>query len=631
MAGKAFEGAWPVRVRRLATLGVSLLLGSSLLAACGARPAVASRPQHRHRGTQSRGAASPASLEVTSRVLGTYQGSPSPPPQQLAAVSMATPQVGWAVANTASGVGLSVLRTQDGGRSFQPAYTPQEQVVGIATPSAKDVELLENPCLAGQCIGSALVASQDGGKTFETIHTFPGFSATAVSFPDPQDGFVAGAAIAANGVVSTTGTLYVTHDGGKRWSSLPWTSKPFGCGGQVEGLALQFLNPEDGFMLCGGQPGAGMQGKALYRTTDGGEYWTTVGADIYGINGFSHTGPPVDGYVHSLFLLNQSVGYIGLDRGGFYVTRDGGKTWSPAFTAAVPAGSDQAFSIGFLPGGFGWLLGGEGPPLFTTTDQGAHWTQTYPPVIPTGALAVFPGHAYGLMTNQGLPNLVTSSDGGASWSVLPVLPGDVPVSALQVVSENTFLAAQYGSVLLSQDGGMRWSRIDLPTGYSVVGLGYLSLGLGWVTAQNPQRTTSILSCAGTRCTALTTPFTPVASIETAPQAGLAVGTTAAGQSALFSTMDGGRRWTTRLVPQGLHPVGIGVTHDLWWIYSAHHILWSFDKGASWHEIALPESQTITSLSFKNFEDGLMTTRDSAGAVTLWRTSDAGRAFQATGP
>ena len=138
-----------------------------------------------------------------------------------------------------------------GGLRFALAYTARQNVAAIAAPDAANLYVLENPCWNQGCGASVLVKSTDGARTFVTVHTFPDFSANAMSFVGPEVGFVVVAPVDESGNTGS-GVLERTTDGGEHWTSL---SEPMlACaGGDVESIDIQFPGQTDGWALCGGQ------------------------------------------------------------------------------------------------------------------------------------------------------------------------------------------------------------------------------------------------------------------------------------------------------------------------------------------------------------------------------------------
>jgi photosystem II stability/assembly factor-like uncharacterized protein len=126
----------------------------------------------------------------------------------------------------------------------------------------------------------------------------------------------------------------------------------------------QFFSATEGILIVNlvlpSDPGLAT---VVYRTTDGGETWTS-GQVI-------PSGRPADFYTFS-----DGVAWGG---GPFYVTRDAGQTWG-----ALTPDQDFTASLGsfqFASPLIGWALTtneASDPSLYKTTDGGATWTLLIP-------------------------------------------------------------------------------------------------------------------------------------------------------------------------------------------------------------------------------------------------------------
>lgn len=604
-----------------------LALMAPLLGGCGASqskaPGLSTKKSH-HRHVAAKGHTPPA-LDIVGRTHGSYLGTVAAGVQwSLQAVSMATPTEGWAVARDKSGETIAALQTLDGGQSFSQRYAAKDPIVSMATPTAADAYLLENSCFGPGCGTSVLTGTTDGGQTFHTVWQKGGFSASAVSFPDAMHGFIVGTVLPGTGPPPTSGEIFSTSDGGANWSSMP-----IPCAGQYPtGMALDFSSPEHGWLLCGGEGGVGNQGKSLLQTSDGGRHWTKVASTG---PGWTSGSLPISGYVDSVFIASPMTGYIGLQRGGFLVTHDGGKTWAEAYGALVPPGSDQGYQIGFLPSGFGWLFGGEAAALYTSTNGKDTFSQVYPSLIATGDVALLPGGAaFAVSTFGSQPSLLESGDAGGTWTAIAELGSpNSGISALQVLEGGTFVQAYQHVIATTQDFGAHWQDTSLPSGWQPVGLGFAGPGLGFVVGKNTSSGAgnALFSCAGITCRKLRTPFTPAAALAVGANGGFAVGTDDSGRYGLFQTSDGGLNWTENLLPSGFGPIGVGENRHLTWIYAQSAFLWSYTGTSAWHEVLLGANETVTSLSLQGYEDALMTT-SSAKGLAVWRSTDGGQIFRA---
>jgi photosystem II stability/assembly factor-like uncharacterized protein len=81
-------------------------------------------------------------------------------------------------------------------------------------------------------------------------------------------------------------------------------------------------------------PGAGNQGKAIYRTIDGGRNWQRLLS--LEIGGRPARGIPSSGYALGIAFAPNGAGLIWESRGTLYLTLDGGRRWRPQARVARP-------------------------------------------------------------------------------------------------------------------------------------------------------------------------------------------------------------------------------------------------------------------------------------------------------
>jgi len=163
---------------------------------------------------------------------------------------------------------------------------------------------------------SRAAAPLPGGMTF-----------SAVDFPTPSQGFVAGA----NGI-------FETRDAGTAWTPV--------YRGPADVLGLQMVSGRVGFAWGTLQSGA----TAILATTDGGVSWTQVGSLNTALARLSWATPLVGYAVTSQHLIMK--------------TSNGGRTWFALRQAA--------FSVSFVSAAKGYAL--YGPDVYTTNNGGASWT-----------------------------------------------------------------------------------------------------------------------------------------------------------------------------------------------------------------------------------------------------------------
>lgn len=210
------------------------------------------------------------------------------------AVSFVDPLTGWGAGLCDGGPPRVYLQTtRDGGLSWSQSTLPPFPV-SVQCPCLTSATL---PQFASRQVGAFIVGVQtyattclpqpnggigcqsqarpatsilyrtyDGGSTWTAL-PLPALSASGkdVIFYDSRNGLFAGSRYssdpALNGVDGMAfESLYVTHDGGATWTTLP-------VKGPFQGGSLQFVNLSTGWALKLGR---------LLRTSDGGHTWTTL-------------------------------------------------------------------------------------------------------------------------------------------------------------------------------------------------------------------------------------------------------------------------------------------------------------------------------------------------------------------
>jgi photosystem II stability/assembly factor-like uncharacterized protein len=129
-----------------------------------------------------------------------------------------------------------------------------------------------------------------------------------------------------------SGTLYRTGDGGATWNSNP---VPFG------GAFLQFLDASIGRALVDRGARAGSEAVELFQTSDGGVTWVSVFHNDPSQPGSSDS-LPLSGIKNGMTFLDANTGwvtgYIPVDGNVYlYLTHDGGISWSQQ-SVPLPAG-----------------------------------------------------------------------------------------------------------------------------------------------------------------------------------------------------------------------------------------------------------------------------------------------------
>jgi photosystem II stability/assembly factor-like uncharacterized protein len=167
-------------------------------------------------------------------------------------------------------------------------------------------------------------------------------------------------------------TVFATGDGGATWHR---RASP--CMQAIADSALvDLVTPRLGWIVCLGQPGAGNEEKAVFRTSDGGRSWRPGAAAIIYPHRLVHGGLSGYGYPQGIALAQDGFGILWESRGTLYVTRDGGTHWTAEPHVARPE-IDFGRGAAAFPGGHGLVLlgrgGGQLTRLLATHDYGRSW------------------------------------------------------------------------------------------------------------------------------------------------------------------------------------------------------------------------------------------------------------------
>jgi photosystem II stability/assembly factor-like uncharacterized protein len=230
---------------------------------------------------------------------------------------------------------------------------------------------------------------------------------------------------------TTGGGVMKTTDGGYTWKAV--TDKYFG--GTIGGIAIYPPNPDIVYVGTGEWTlrGNASYGDGVFKTTDGGKTWDTLG--------LAETRQISRVIVHPWNPDIVYVAALGHESGpnperGVYRSRDGGKTWqkilfvndSVGATDLVmdPTDPNVLYAAMWRVVRLPWdiVSGGPGSGIYKTTDGGDHWKEiTHNPGLPKGVignvgLAVSPADhmLVWAMIESDAGGLFRSGDGGATWT-----------------------------------------------------------------------------------------------------------------------------------------------------------------------------------------------------------------------
>jgi photosystem II stability/assembly factor-like uncharacterized protein len=144
----------------------------------------------------------------------------------------------------------------------------------------------------------------------------------------------------------------------------------------ASGALVDLVTPSLGWIVCLGQPGAGNEAKAIFRTTDGGQSWRAAASAVNHPRRDVHGGLGGYGYPLGIAFAADGFGILWESRGTLYVTRDRGVHWRAEPKVARPE-HDFGRGAAAFAGGQGLVLLGRGGSLparlLATDDAGRTW------------------------------------------------------------------------------------------------------------------------------------------------------------------------------------------------------------------------------------------------------------------
>ena len=232
---------------------------------------------------------------------------------------------------------------------------------------------------------------------------------------------------------TTGGGVFKSTDGGNTWQ--PVTDKYFG--GTIGAIGVSESNPDIVYVGTGEFPIRGnvSHGDGVWKTTDGGKTWTSLGLaatqQIARVR-VHPTNPDI------VYVAAQGHAFGPNPERGVYKTSDGGKSWNKVLfrndsTGAAdlildPANPNVVYAGLWQAQRRPWTLvsGGVGSGLFKSTDAGEHWTElTKNPGLPTGlwgniGIAVSPAKPARVwaLIEADSGGVYRSDDSGSTWKYL---------------------------------------------------------------------------------------------------------------------------------------------------------------------------------------------------------------------
>ena len=240
----------------------------------------------------------------------------------------------------------------------------------------------------------------------------------------------------------------------------------------------------------------GVGGGRAYRTLDGGDTWAETAR--------------LAGYLRAVGFATPDVGWVGVlfsSTTQLYETRNGGTTYADVSARIRPAllPNQGICGIWVVDAQTVYAAGQYSSPAYIvkTTDGGATWTQM--PMAPLVDRLVdirFFDARHGLAVGGTGPasdsraRIIGTDDGGQTWTARHTVPTlnavgwklTFPTRLVGYASVERFTADADGGtdavVLKTIDGGWTWAEIRVPDGGSLQGIGFATPDVGWISGRS---------------------------------------------------------------------------------------------------------------------------------------------------
>jgi photosystem II stability/assembly factor-like uncharacterized protein len=251
-----------------------------------------------------------------------------------------------------------------------------------------------------------LYSSTDGAKSWSVMNTGSGAEpitnrpSQIVYDPNSPDTFYVAGIYHAPGVFKTT-------DNGVTFHAL-------GDITHNDSVSVDFTDPQRRTLLAGGHE----QVQTVHRSTDGGQTWTNVGANLPADSNQSSFVLAIDAQIHLVGCSGWAQG-----KSGIFRTTNGGQSWSQV----------SSLGGGFTPlvhsdGSIYWVTR-DGASMVRSTDKGATWEMVTASGVVYGIQPIeLPD---GRIATRGGQGVIASSDHGKTWSqVAPPTPFEFGIAPL---------------------------------------------------------------------------------------------------------------------------------------------------------------------------------------------------------
>jgi photosystem II stability/assembly factor-like uncharacterized protein len=255
----------------------------------------------------------------------------------------------------------------------------------------------------------------------------------------------------------------------KSTKALNWIQRgPGNVGGRTRGLVI---DPDDG---SGDTWYTGPVGGGVWKTTDGGENWTSLTLDWPNL---SVSTLVMANSNHDVMYAGTGEGFGNLDAikgNGIFKTTDRGTTW----TQLASTSNSEFFSyinrLVIDPSDENVVIATTNSGIFKTKDGGLSWVRKYNGSRRIQDIVMKPGNFKKLFASENDKGILASVDAGESWKLIKsITQGRIELATSKNFDEQLYALTSESNLFYSYDGGDNWEETSPGTKVA-----FLS-GQGW--------------------------------------------------------------------------------------------------------------------------------------------------------
>jgi photosystem II stability/assembly factor-like uncharacterized protein len=295
---------------------------------------------------------------------------------------------------------------------------------------------------------------------------------------------------------------------------------------------------------------------------------------------------------------------------------------SSAGWTAHRAASAPLLSVAAADAAHAWAVG-PGPTIVTTSNGGASWTSQSPATADDLYAVAFSDATEGWAVGPG-GTVVATTDGGVDWAVQTTPTTNATLIGAASRGQDCWAVgvddtSGQGVILATTDGGTTWVQQSSPSSNALFSVTFTDANHGWAVGDHG--TILVTNGGGTTWTAQSSPTTGYLNGVTAVDAlhAWAVGE----KGVIIATSDGGAHWVVRRAAgkkaPDLYTVACAGKRHAWAVGVGGVILASTNGGVTWRAQHSPTRQDLASVAFAGALHGFV----AGTAGTMLTTTHAG--------